>query len=202
MSVLVGHLSTEELGQRFRSARDRVERSHFQVIWLLQQGYGESEVARVMGYSKRWVAGLVRRYNYGFVHPASGRVLWYLMPTVSAASFAQALAAFADAAAGPGKGILLALGSAGWHIAKDLVLPEHLHPELLPPYSPELQPAERLWPLANEAVANRCFDDLAALSKCLEPHCLALARQPELIRRHTLFAWWPQPKPTEQISRI
>jgi transposase len=63
MSVLVGHLSMEELGQRFRSARDRIERSHFQVIWLLQQGYGESEVARVMGSSKRWVAELVRRYN-------------------------------------------------------------------------------------------------------------------------------------------
>ena len=57
------HLSTEELGRRYRAARDRVERSHLQVIWLLRQGYGEGEVARVMGYSARWVAEIVRRYH-------------------------------------------------------------------------------------------------------------------------------------------
>jgi hypothetical protein len=141
-------------------------------------------------------------YLYGFVHPASGRTLWYLMPTVSAATFAQVLAAFAtDAGAGPAKEVLLVLDGAGWHVAKDLAVPDHLHPAFLPPYSPELQPAERLWPLANEAVANRCFDDLPALSGALEPHCLALARRPELIRGHTLFGWWPHAKPAEEISR-
>jgi DDE superfamily endonuclease len=142
-------------------------------------------------------------YLYGFVHPPSGRVLWYLMPTVSAASFQQVLAAFAaDAGAGPAKQILLVLDGAGWHVAKELTMPGHLHPTFLPAYSPELQPAERLWPLANEAVANRCFDDLAALSDALEPHCLALARQPELIRGHTCFYWWPQTSQTELTTRI
>ena len=33
----------------------------------------------------------------------------------------------------------------------------------LPPYSPELQPAERLWPLVDEAVANRHFATLDVL---------------------------------------
>lgn len=142
-------------------------------------------------------------YLYGFVHPPSGRVLWYLMPTVNAATFAQVLAAFAaDAGTGPAKEILLVLDGAGWHVARELAVPAHLHPVFLPPYSPELQPAERLWPLANEAVANRCFDDLSALSEALEPRCLALARQPELIRGRTLFGWWPQAKPAEAISRI
>ena len=125
------------------------------------------------------------------------------MPAVSAATFQQVLAAFAaDADAGPGKQILLTLDGAGWHVAKDLVLPEHLHPVFLPPYSPELQPAERLWPLANEAVANRCFADLGKLSEALEQRYLALAQQPDLIRGHTLFAWWPQAKPHEAINRI
>jgi len=82
------------------------------------------------------------------------------------------------------------------------VLPDHRHPAFLPPYSPELQPAERLWPLANEAVANRCFEDLPALSDALEPHCLALARQPDVIRGHALSRWWPQAKTAEEFSRI
>jgi DDE superfamily endonuclease len=129
-------------------------------------------------------------------------VLWYLMPTVSAATFAQVLAAFAaDAGAGPGKEILLVLDGAGWHVAKELAMPGHLHPVFLPAYSPELQPAERLWPLADEAVANRCFADLTALSDALEPHCLALARQPDVIRDHTLFHWWPEATTAEEFSR-
>jgi hypothetical protein len=130
-------------------------------------------------------------------------VLWYLMPTVSAATFAQVLAAFAaDAGAGPGKEILLVLDGAGWHVAKELAMPGHLHPVFLPAYSPELQPAERLRPLADGAVANRCFADLAALSGALEPPCLALARQPDVIRDHTLFHWWPEATTAEEFSRI
>jgi transposase len=66
----------------------------------------------------------------------------------------------------------------------------HLH--FLPPYSPELQPAERLWPLTNEALANRHFHDLDALQDAQAHRCLTLQTQPEVIRAHTSFHWWPQ----------
>ena len=36
-----------------------------------------------------------------------------------------------------------------------------------PPHSPELQPAERLWPLVDEPIANRAFADLDALETVL-----------------------------------
>src|ERR671938_830384 len=62
---VAGHLSAAELGQRYRTARDRVERGHLQVVWLLAQGRGAAEVARIMGLSGRWVAEIVRRYNEG-----------------------------------------------------------------------------------------------------------------------------------------
>jgi hypothetical protein len=166
---------------------------------VLRRAWGRrgEQLQAAVHHRYRWL------YLYGFVHPPSGRVLWYLMPTVNAVTFAQVLAAFAaDAGAGVAKEILLVLDGAGWHVAKDLAVPEHLHLMLLPPYSPELQPAERLWPLADEAVANRRFDDLAALSAALEPHCLALAKQPAVIRGRTLFGWWPQAEPAEEISRI
>ena len=61
--AVAGHLSTEELGRRFRAARGRVERGHLQVVWLLVQGRSRGEVARVMGLSGVWVAEIVRRYN-------------------------------------------------------------------------------------------------------------------------------------------
>ena len=60
---VAGHLSATELGRRYRAARGRVERGHLQVVWLLVQGRGRGEVARVMGLSGVWVAEIVRRYN-------------------------------------------------------------------------------------------------------------------------------------------
>ncbi len=60
---LVAHLSTAELGQRYRAARDRVARSHLQIVWLFSQGRDERDVAAVTGYSGRWLAEIVRRYN-------------------------------------------------------------------------------------------------------------------------------------------
>src|SRR5919202_6099025 len=61
--AVAGPLSAAELGRRYRAARDRVERGHLQVVWLLAQGRSRSEVARIMGLSGVWVAAIARRYN-------------------------------------------------------------------------------------------------------------------------------------------
>src|SRR5689334_8205811 len=61
--ALVAHLSTAELGQHYRAARQPIERSHLQIVWLLSQGRSEREVALVTGYGQRWIAKIVRRYN-------------------------------------------------------------------------------------------------------------------------------------------
>lgn len=39
--------------------------------------------------------------------------------------------------------------------------------QFIPAYSPELQPAERLWPIIDEPLANRSFTDLEELEKIL-----------------------------------
>ncbi len=57
------HLSTAELERRYRAARDPVERSHYQIIWLLSHGTSTSEVMEVTGYGRRWIQELARRYN-------------------------------------------------------------------------------------------------------------------------------------------
>ena len=56
-------------------------------------------------------------------------------------------------------------------------MPEGTELEFLPARSPELQPAERLWPLVNECVANRLFEDLDELEALVE-RCLALSEKP------------------------
>jgi hypothetical protein len=132
-------------------------------------------------------------YVYGFVRPEHGTTHWLLLPTVSAEAFSAALANFAhDPGGGPGKRIVLALDGAGWHSGAAARVPDGLHLVPLPPYSPELQPAERLWPLVDEPLANRAFDTLAALDTVLGDRCVYLADHPEGVRGYTDFHWWPR----------
>lgn len=60
---LAAHLGLDELEQGYRKATDPVERSHFQMIWLLSQGKRVREVAEVTGYCANWIRILARRYN-------------------------------------------------------------------------------------------------------------------------------------------
>jgi hypothetical protein len=48
-----------------------------------------------------------------------------------------------------------------------------------------------LWPLTNEAVANRHFATLEALDIALSARCRTLAAMPEIIQAETRFGWWP-----------
>jgi transposase len=56
------HLTIGELEERFRGAKDVVERSHRQAIWLLAKGHSTAEVAELVALSPRWVSALRRRY--------------------------------------------------------------------------------------------------------------------------------------------
>jgi transposase len=60
---LEDHLSVEELGRRYRRAADPVERSRWQMLWLLRQGQTARQVAAVTGYSAYWVGQVAQRYN-------------------------------------------------------------------------------------------------------------------------------------------
>jgi transposase len=57
------HASTQELEHRYRKAKDPVERSHHQIVWLLSEGRSTREVCEVTGYSPGWVRKIARRYN-------------------------------------------------------------------------------------------------------------------------------------------
>jgi transposase len=131
-------------------------------------------------------------YLYGFVEPRSGKTSWLLMPTVNTAAFSLALSAFAqEQGVGPNKHLLLVLDQAGWHKSADLKIPEGLHLLFLPAHSPELQPAERLWPLSNEPLANRVLTSLDELEQLQAERCCWLQAHPESIRGRTSFHWWP-----------
>ncbi len=340
------HLSLDELEQRYRQAKDPVERSHYQIVWLLAQGKPTEEVAAVTGYSRSWIYELVWGYNrigpetlgdgrhnnpgaesllddqqqanllealrgpapdgglwngrkvadylsdllehritrqqgwvylrqmemrlrvprpeheesdpkaqeawkkklqqavqrsksehpdavvevwcedehriglhpvvrrvwveagyaatakvnwkrewlwlYAFVHPHSGETYWWILPYVNTELFSRVLADFArEFEVGETKRIVLPLDQAGWHVCKDLVVPEGIHLVLMPSYSPELQPAERLWTLVNEPLANLAFPTIAEVEELVYQRCQRLLKQQDLIRGLTAYHWWP-----------
>jgi transposase len=146
---------------------------------------------------KRPLAPVQHRYDWrylvGFVHPSSGRTIFHLATSVSIPLFEAELAAFAKAVgAGPTKKIVLVLDRAGWHKTQRLRVPDHVFLHFLPPYSPELQPAEHLWPLTNTALVNRHFATIDDLEDAQAARCLALQSRRDLVRSTTLFHWWPQ----------
>jgi transposase len=57
------HLSADTLEQRYRDAADPVERTHYQILWLLAKGKTSADVADVTGYSLRWIRVIANRYN-------------------------------------------------------------------------------------------------------------------------------------------
>lgn len=149
---------------------------------------------------KRPLALSRRRYQwlylYAFVHPQSGRTEWLILPTVNAEVFERALMEFAKAIdAGPNKHVILVIDQAGWHRAA-IRCPEGIELFFLPPYSPELQPAERLWPLLHEVMANQTINTLEDLDRILGERCCFLAARPETIRPLTRYHWWPNDSTT------
>lgn len=57
------NLSSEEVENRYRKARDPVRRGYYQILWLIGEGKTTSEVMEVTGYSRGWIQQLARRYN-------------------------------------------------------------------------------------------------------------------------------------------
>lgn len=134
-------------------------------------------------YKWRWV--------YGFVRPETGETDFWIAEHADSLTLEAILPAFAARRKGP---VLLVLDQAGWHLSgrvRETMKDLSITPMWLPAYSPELQPAERLWPLVDAPLANRTFDSIDQLDGTLSEQCVRLTQQPGRIRSLTLYHWWP-----------
>lgn len=117
----------------------------------------------------------------------------WILPYVNSKLFSQVLADFAQHfGVGQDKHIVLVVDQAGWHTSEQVKIPPGIHLSFLPAYSPELQPAERLWSLTNEPIANRTFESLDELEEVLVECCRQLLSRPDFIRGLTNFYWWSE----------
>jgi transposase len=133
---------------------------------------------------------IVREYTYAFgaVSPHDGTLDSLVLPVVTA----EAMSIFLEEVARrhPEEFIMMFLDGAGWHRAHDLVVPENMRLEALPPYSPQLNPVEHIWEEIREKwFANEVFDSLDAVEDRLVEALVALENNRALVASTTGFDW-------------
>jgi len=105
-------------------------------------------------------------YAYSGVSPLTGDAFSLFLPWVNTEMMNLYLAEMS--AFFPDKKIMLIWDQAGWHKSKSLKVPGNITLKSLPPYSPELNPTEKLWQwLKKHVCRNRLFTDLDDLMNTL-----------------------------------
>jgi transposase len=131
---------------------------------------------------------------FGVVEPSAG---WSKVMAARSAD-TEKMQSFLDLVAahiGPREHAVMILDRAGWHQSRKLRWPRRITPLFLPPYSPELNPVERLrlW-LREHHWSNRIYaDETALMQAALAAH---RAMKPDIIRSVCRAKWIT---PVEQL---
>ena len=135
-------------------------------------------------------ARLERKYIYAFtaVSPHDGVTDSLVLPWVSAQTMSMFLAEIAERHAD--EFVVMVMDQAGWHIADELAVPRNMRIVFLPPYSPELNPAEHIWEaLREDCFANTVFANLDAVESTLIGGLRAIEANPSRTQAQTGFQW-------------
>ncbi len=105
-------------------------------------------------------------YLYGAVEHTTGKNFSLIIPNVDVTSMniylCELSKEFSD------DNIALIMDQAGWHKSKELIIPTNIKIIYLPPYSPELNPVERLWlHIKQNILDNRIYDTVEELQDTL-----------------------------------
>lgn len=110
--------------------------------------------------------GFKNFYVYSAIDPKTGDDLTLFMPKVNTDCmnlYLQELSLHLDE-----KQAIIVMDQAGWHKSKKLVVPQNIEIELLPPYSPELNPVERFWRyIKRHTIHNKCFTTIADIESSI-----------------------------------
>jgi hypothetical protein len=131
---------------------------------------------------------------YAAVCPADGQMVSLILPWVDARLMLLFLAH--TAAQFAGDYCVLIPDGAGWHTAQESTVPANMKLLALPPYSPELNPAEHIWEYIRENdMRNRIFDDLDEVVDLVAVSLHRLHQAPDTLRSTIAFPWIVQAAP-------
>lgn len=133
---------------------------------------------------------IVREYTYAYaaVDPHNGEVDSLILPNMYATTMSVFLQELAERH--PDCLILLIMDGAPCHRAGDLKIPENIRIVELPPYSPELNPAEHLWDAMREdGFKNVTFQSMCAVEEAMVTTLRSLEGNAERVKSLTGFPW-------------
>jgi DDE superfamily endonuclease len=127
-------------------------------------------------------------YLFGAVEPTTGESFFLALPLLNSAMFQLWLDDFARTFAASFN--ILVLDNGALHTAKTLRWPSNVLAVPLPPYSPELNPIERLWRDLKDQLAIAVFTSLDELSDTV---CRLIQHySPATLKSLTSFAYFTQ----------
>src|SRR3981189_1129340 len=105
--------------------------------------------------------GFASAYVFGAVCPSEGKAAALIMPICNTAAMNHHLCEISSQVAADAHAVVI-LDGASWHNSHGLVVPSNITLLALPPYSPELNPVERIWHyLRSHWLANSVFRGFA-----------------------------------------
>jgi transposase len=111
--------------------------------------------------------GYQSQYMFSAVAPKTGDSYSLLLPEINTAMMNLYFQYFSKQFSH--NKILLVMDQAGWHKSNLLIIPENITIEYLPPYSPELNPVERLWKwLKVETIHNFIYKSMDELLDAIQ----------------------------------
>ena len=133
-------------------------------------------------------------FLWSFVRPSTGELEVWRTNVADTPMHSAILSKLAkDLGLGKQRRILLVVDKASWHTSKKLEVPEGIELMFTPTKTPELQPAEKLWPLVDEPLVGLGATELEQVHEVMDKRVLELQKQPNIIAAHTCFHWWPEP---------
>ena len=148
---------------------------------------------------KRWTACGFRPtgeqiigYEYGYLsvalNPRNGELFALLLPDMTVESFQAFLDEFIKFI-GEQQFVRLITDGAAAHRSTRLKVGEQLRLEHLPPYSPELNPVERLFKELRAVLKNRVFESLPAVEEAVIEAVEPFLKDGMRVKKLTFYGW-------------
>src|SRR6202035_523390 len=134
---------------------------------------------------------LASAYVCSAVCPSHCKAAALIMPICNTAAMNHHLSESTGQVAADADAVVI-LDGASWHNSHGLVAPSNITLLALPPYSPELNPVERVWHyLRSHWLANSVFRSLADIMDACETAWNRFAANTGLVRALCAVAWAP-----------
>jgi transposase len=161
----------------------------------------EGRFGRINTLSKCWIPKgmraivgkqIIREYTYAYtsVCPQTGETFSMVIPYVSIELMQLYLNEFSESF--KNYRVILTMDNAAWHTSKKIEIPDNIVTWSIPPYSPELNPAEHIWKYIRNVKKfnNHTFKTIEEVELKLAEALMEIENEKKIISSLTNYKWF------------